>query len=284
LTENLLDGEPLRRRTGADNGVRLIDINGVGYLDVVICNTRIRRTKIWIPEEKSWRRTSLPVSIVSGEDRETSILSGVHFFIASPSGEAGMAIATPQRTGVWRFDGRQWVSTGWKLPDSVDGYPFYTTRDGVDRGVRFRDLVTDGCSDLIVNNESQNAVFLWRPKQERWEQADFRLPVKSAIVDGHGVDQGLRFVDLTGNGSPDIIFSNEEECWAYLFEGLSRGWSRLVLKSKGGEIPPIVYNGAINGVWFHSGALVHANEFTERGDSGWISWVPLKDLLKIGDG
>ena len=45
LDKNLLAGEPLRATDGRDNGVRLLDVNNDGWLDVVIGNGRVRRTR-----------------------------------------------------------------------------------------------------------------------------------------------------------------------------------------------------------------------------------------------
>ena len=281
LTNNLLDGQPLRSKSGADNGVRLLDVNGDGYLDVVIGNSQVRRTKIWQPELGTWRSASFPISLVESEDTERAASTGVHFFAPSTGGEAGLAISTPNLSGVWRFDGEGWAVSEAKLPRDVDQLPLFTNLGGVDRGVRFRDLDRDGISDLIVNNESQNAVFFWRPSSGQWERADFSLPQPACLVDAKGADQGLRFVDLDGDGFEDLILSNDREYWICLFEGPSKGWSKPVAKGAGGgALPPIVHQGAINGVWFHSGALNHANEFTQRGDSGWITRIPFEDLLK----
>ena len=51
LNKNLLAGQPLRHpKTGMDNGVRVLDLDNDGYLDVVIANQDLRETRLWSPE------------------------------------------------------------------------------------------------------------------------------------------------------------------------------------------------------------------------------------------
>src|SRR5262249_25236667 len=50
LNKNLLGGQPLRDpKTGRDNGVRLLDVNNDGYMDVVIGNEKVKQTRVWSP-------------------------------------------------------------------------------------------------------------------------------------------------------------------------------------------------------------------------------------------
>jgi len=110
---------------------------------------------------------------------------------------------------------------------------------------------------------------------------DVRLPfslppgAKLSITDGRGMDFGLRFVDLDGDGKLDIIFSNEKEYGIYLFTDMEKGWSKKVFHRKRGEpgasatggapsdeLPMISRHGANNGFWVHSGYLWWSNEDT----------------------
>src|SRR5262249_19712039 len=50
LNKNLLSGQPLRKTDGRDNGVRLIDLDNDGFLDVVIGNDKVRQTRLWSPK------------------------------------------------------------------------------------------------------------------------------------------------------------------------------------------------------------------------------------------
>src|SRR5439155_8015541 len=55
LTKNLLGGVPLRDpMTGGDNGVRVLDVDGDGYLDVVITKGEGRKTRFWRPATRTW--------------------------------------------------------------------------------------------------------------------------------------------------------------------------------------------------------------------------------------
>ncbi len=272
LTKNALAGTPLRSASGADNGVRLLDVNGDGFLDVVIGNSQRQLTRIWQPREKRWRETPLPVALVTD----------ARFFTAAPDGRAGLAIATAQQRGVWHFENNQWIAQKIALPSEADGTALLTARDGVDRGARFRDLNGDGYSDLIVNNDTQNAVFLWDSAASRWQPAPFALPARACVVDANGADQGLRFVDLDADGDDDLVFSNEREYWVRTFEGPDKGWFTLTRSGKAADtnaIPMIARKGELMGVWFHSGKMVQVNEFTANGRADNLVHRDFSELL-----
>src|SRR6185436_2716366 len=95
----------------------------------------------------------------------------------------------------------------------TDGKPVLTASGDAlrDRGVRLRDVDNDGVCELIVGNESQNAVFAWSPEKETWQRSLFSLPDGVSIVDSKGRDAGLRFVDVNEDGFADVIFSNQEK-------------------------------------------------------------------------
>jgi hypothetical protein len=96
LDRHLLAGQPLRDERGGDNGVRLLDLNADGYLDVVLGNERLRRTRIWSPEESRWRETGFP----------TSLLTEVRFGMV---GDPVVLRLADESVG-WRFDGQKWIA------------------------------------------------------------------------------------------------------------------------------------------------------------------------------
>jgi len=107
-----------------------------------------------------------------------------------------------------------------------------------------------------------------------WKNIEFmviKLP-SGASAGLFETDYGLRFIDLDGDGSDDVIFSNEKEFGVYLFTDMQKGWSRKVIAGKQGEpgaIPPIAVNGTDNGFFVHGRTLYWQNEHTSH----------LKDLV-----
>ena len=276
LDRNLLSGRPLRAANGQDNGVRLLDLNNDGYLDVVAANEQSGETRIWNPQQKSWTGTSFPTALVTPDQQGRRQETGVRFGIVRPNGQVTALVHNDAIARAWTFDGNQWVEDNALLAGlELEGKPIFTaTGDSVkgmrDRGVRFRDVDGDGRCELIVANESQNAVFAWSETEKRWKPLPYSLPPNTSIVDAQGRDNGLRFVDVNNDGLADVIFSNEKWFSLHLFIakpylGFDTGWSREVLTGKRGElgeIPMITRNGTNNGAWFHSRQLWVQNEDT----------------------
>src|SRR4029079_2744232 len=77
LNKHLLDGQPLRAANGQDNGVRLLDLNNDGFLDVVIGNERIRKTRLWDPKQNAWIETDFP-----------TLVDGLQFGVLGSDGQA----------------------------------------------------------------------------------------------------------------------------------------------------------------------------------------------------
>ncbi len=61
----MLGGQSLRQTAkGRDNGVRVLDLDNDGYMDVVIGNSKKRETLIWEPKTSSWRSSKTPILVV----------------------------------------------------------------------------------------------------------------------------------------------------------------------------------------------------------------------------
>jgi putative membrane-bound dehydrogenase-like protein len=266
LNKNLLNGHPLRNERGEDNGVRLIDLNNDGFLDVVIANGRLRQSRLWSPKTQSWIETDFPVALMTG-DAGTSAThdTGVRFGIVRPDGGASLLVQSEIR-GAWHFERGTWIKDDSLLAGlELDGKPLATAIQGRDRGVRLRDIDNDGRCELIVANDSQQAIFTWSPDKDHWTQLPFKLPAGAALVDAEGRDAGLRFVDIDEDGYDDVIMSNDRQFSLHLFTSMQQGWSRQAKLGKPGDkgaIPRITRVGANNGAWFHSRHLWVHNEDT----------------------
>ena len=74
INKNLLVGQPLRAANGEDNGVRLMDLNNDGFMDVVIGNEQAQKTRIWNPKEGRWIETSFPTRLVTVDAASTATM------------------------------------------------------------------------------------------------------------------------------------------------------------------------------------------------------------------
>jgi putative membrane-bound dehydrogenase-like protein len=272
LNKHLLGGQALRRADGQDNGVRLLDLDNDGYLDVVIGNDKVRQTRRWSPRTGKWITTDFPLAHVD---------AGVRFGVVRSDGHASMLVRDEKATGAWHFGDGKWIE-GRTLLDGLEvkGKKIETSRRGRDAGVRFRDLDHDGRCEMIVSNDKEQAIFQWSEKRKSWTKLPFALPEGTALVNADGQDNGLRFVDLDEDGREDVVFSNEDRYSVHLFASMTEGWSKRVMSGKrdpltlpsppkGGEgrvrgdLPAITRSGTNNGAWFHSRHLWVANEHTD---------------------
>lgn len=273
LNQNLLGGHPLRAADGGDNGVRLLDLNHDGFMDVVWSDGHESKTRIWNPTTKNWIEAGFPmplVEVTATGHQDTGVRFGVIH-----ADRVSALVHNDSISNAWTFDGKDWAQDKSLLNGlTLDGKMLLTASksDGQirDRGVRLRDLDSDGHCELIVGNESQNAVFAWSDNENTWKLLPYNLPPNSSIVDAQGRDNGLRFVDVNEDGFEDVLFSNEKFFSLHLFIsrpylGFGHGWSREVLAGKRGEfgeIPMITREGSNNGAWFHSRQLWVQNEGT----------------------
>jgi len=251
LDKHLLAGHPLRAANGQDNGVRLLDLDNDGFMDVVTSNARMRKTRVWQPKRGQWMDTDSPAGI-----------DGARFGVVHP--DRVSAIKAGQAGG-WSFDGAQWTEdnsllVGWEAASG---------------DVRFRDVDNDGFCEVIISYEKLNAIFAWSEADKTWKKLPFALPRGTSIVDAEGRDAGLRFVDVNGDGYDDVLFSNEQEFSLHLFVPKANprlmwqvGWNDEVFTGKRGEskldIPMIVRGGTNrnNGVWFARQTMWIQNEDT----------------------
>jgi putative membrane-bound dehydrogenase-like protein len=283
LNQNLLAGHPLRAPDGSDNGVRLLDLNNDGYMDVISSDGHQVKTRLWNPHAKNWIESSFPLSPSDGERAgppSVVLLTkegvrGLRFGIIRPNRVSAL-VHSDSVSNAWTFDGQQWLEDKALLSGlELNGKPVFTAirkSDGqiIDRGIRLRDLDNDGRCELIIGNESQNAICSWSDSESTWKPLPYKLPPNTSIVDADGRDNGLRFIDINEDGFSDILFSNEKFFSLHLFIakpylGFGSGWSREVLAGKRGEfgeIPMITRNGSNNGAWFHSRELWVQNEDT----------------------
>ncbi len=268
MQKHLLAGQTLRANDGGDNGVRILDLNNDGLMDVVIGNDEVQKTRLWLPEKKQWQESDFPVQVVHADQGGVPQPTGVQFFVSQPGDRASLLVRNNNTSGIWHFTDGRWLKDGAMLTGLViAGKPIETIRESRDLGVRLRDLNGDGSCELIAGSAQQNAIFQWNPKGQTWKRLPFTLPAETTIVNNSGHDAGLRFVDINEDGRDDVIFSNEQRFSLHLFTSIQTGWNQKVRSGthpSKNSIPMIVRGNTNNGAWFSQGHQWVQNEETQK--------------------
>jgi putative membrane-bound dehydrogenase-like protein len=285
IEKNALRGAWMRGMPGiSDNGVRLLDVDGDGFMDVVTPhNERIggkfhrlpATTRVWRPHENRWHDATTPfdgtraVGDPPGFERD----SEARFGVVRASGAASVLVLPSLMAFTWQ--GEKWERDE-ALEAGLRDTPVIQ-QNTKSAGIIFRDFDKDGVCELLANRE----IFSWSECEKKWKPAGYSLPEGCAVLDDQGRDNGLRFVDLNEDGYDDVFQSNDSGCAIHLWAGKvkdglgwKRGWPHLVARFSrpagpaaapdSHSVPPFVTDGQNNGGWFHRGYAVWQNEDTAK--------------------
>lgn len=268
INKHLLLDQPIRApETGSDNGVRLVDVNEDGFLDVLIGNESNRTLRLWKPNAMNWQDTEHGIQFTSSTSTHSTHFAPQIGKI-DPESSFSVLVNHEHDQAIYDFS----VDSIRRTPLPVELKQVKTSVAGLDQGIRLRDMDRDGHSELIIANPKRQAV-LRRNEKGQWKEVG---SFPAAIVDAKGKDNGVRFIDVDEDGNEDVIFNNGKDAGIYLFDAKTKLFSRKVETPS--DLPLIVRNGTNNGVWFAKKHLWVQNENTNRLPDG-VDRRSFQDLL-----
>ncbi|WP_084299120.1 FG-GAP-like repeat-containing protein [Bradyrhizobium sp. WSM1743] len=219
-----------------DRGVRFIDLDGDGVLDII--SSRLEaggiKQKAYLHDLKSGKWTlhngftppaDIPFVVMPGAGGNTQSYSqstNVQFIDVNSDGLSDLVYnftlnGQPQK-GICLNGGR---GVGWLKCDTTKGPP--TELDKVntnfDMSIAYTDLNGDGLVDIVVYNRkdaSQTKTYMGigydpRGSSSAWtENTSWKMPYQSPSPAAGG-DPGFRLVDINGDGLPDFVYRVGDE-------------------------------------------------------------------------
>ncbi|TWU48507.1 FG-GAP repeat protein [Rubripirellula tenax] len=260
INQNLLAGHPIRSAAGNDNGVRILDLNQDGFLDVLIGNEEHQVARVWQPNTNQWSDIEFAsagrgVQFVDNSNPGHCVDLGVRFGRLSSRATVSMLVNNEREQAIYDFVDGKFMRV--VLPSELSDVR--TSSSGIDQGIRLRDLDGDGLSEIIIANPDTKRI-LKLGETGVWEKSESPMP--AAIVDDRGQDNGVRFVDLNRDGHDDLIVSNGKESSIRLYDSTIGGFAPQ--SNHMPDLPRIVRESTNNGVWFAEDHLWVQNEDTSR--------------------
>ncbi|MFP6766143.1 MAG: neutral/alkaline non-lysosomal ceramidase N-terminal domain-containing protein, partial [Planctomycetaceae bacterium] len=301
LNRHLLDGNPLRAPNGSDNGVRIVDVNRDGYMDVVVGNPETKLTRVWDNSTETWTETDFftelsPRIIVPRHPHEPSRREGQ--FLTMP-GVSGVSFARIHllselfSLGLKRpVAARHFDNGEWRLNQPLRNLLTTASQTGRDHpdgqlvDVCFRQLTPHGAEVALTTRgvyKDQGLFFSttawhWNAKPGEWQKLPAEIPTPVATDLGNHLGRGIRFLDLDNSGNVDILLSHGDTTRAWLMDWFTTGAATELPLPQ--ETPPLIRaDGSDNGFFFRDGDLCWINESTDNLND-LTKRIPVKQAIK----
>ena len=219
---------------GFDNGVRIAEVNGDGLPDIIYAHESGSIWRIYTndgdgtgwTQDTGYSTTSLPYFIsLAGYD------NGVRAIDVNGDGFDDL-IRSHESGSDWRIFINNTDGTGWTKDTgySTTSLPHFITAAGNDNGVRIVDVNGDGLADLFHSHASTpvRKIYLNDGDGTGWTQdTNYALSNLPYFLDNASNDDGVRMIDINGDGLPDIIRKREfsDNNRIFINDGDGTGWT-----------------------------------------------------------
>ncbi|MBS3138793.1 VCBS repeat-containing protein [Candidatus Woesearchaeota archaeon] len=182
---------------GADYGVRLLDFNNDGLIDIVKGRQSSAEKLAWRNDRQSgWvqdAQWSPPIYFVT----TTGVDRGINFADVNNDGYTDILEAYDGTRHVYLNNKSGWNDSNWVLPSD-----FIATRD---RGMRVDDINGDGYPDLVRSDGHDGTKKVYINNRSGWTDKSSEWEIPEYFTGENGVDFGSRLIDINGDGMADII-------------------------------------------------------------------------------
>ena len=252
--------------THEDYGVRLVDVNNDGFIDILQGRSIASDKFAWINDKRSnWTLDyswAPPMYIVAGA---TGKDEGVRFVDVNNDGFTDLVQS--QQSGpnvVYLNNGTGWNDSSWTVPIDFIG------SNGEDLGVRVVDITADGKADIVKGTSGVRAVYLnigtgWASSSQWVLPTDFE----------DGGDTGARLIDVNGDGLVDVLRSNEEGNFKKAWLNNGSSWVNSTLWQ-----PPIFFTDGVGNDKGSRFADINGDglvdilvDFTNSSDTSKSAWI-----------
>ena len=189
----------VKDRFAKDNGVRFVDLNGDGLVDIVQY-TGSGEKGAWINNGEDWQEENdfiPPISMTTSDDKN----NGARFIDLDGDGRKELVRAFKDGSkGVWKNNGHGWEQNDEFIPP---------VKFGSESGARLLDLNGDGLPD-IVQSEREKVYGtitrnIWINTGLGWKQIDVPGNIPFFLDNVYHTEMGLRMVDFNGSGRVGIL-------------------------------------------------------------------------------